>query len=166
MAIKGHETEKFLRDMHEVYRKQGRALLRKTGPETYRRWDSKLNRKILGEKRGPVDFEGIILLEGIGRYVCFDAKQTQRARRMSLHKDHVPEHQKAYLISKSDFGGVAFLYVSQKIDAVVTNFLYPVIKGQGSVLFGKSIPFTDMIKLPDSGDWLDWVVENVWMWDV
>ena len=166
MKRKGQETEDFLDSLHRTYRDTGRALLRKTGPEVYYRFDKITKKRIIGAKRGPVDYEGVILLNGIGHSVSFDAKQTARKLRMSLHSDHVPDHQKAFLMARAEFGAVSFLFVTRIVDFHVTRFLYPVLHGNTDLVTDKSIKYSDMIKMPPSGDWLDWVIENIWIWDV
>jgi hypothetical protein len=67
---RGQETEQFLSDLHAVYKKQRKAVLRKTGPEVYYRYDKVLKKNIIGSKRGPVDFDGVITIDGAGRAVC------------------------------------------------------------------------------------------------
>jgi len=163
---KGGETEDFLSGLHDIYRQTGLAFIRKTDPEVYYRYDLRTKRRVIGAKRGPVDYEGVMKLNGIGRAVFFDAKQTQRKLRMSLHKDHVPDHQKAYLVNRAEYGAICFLYISRNVDQSVSRFLYPVFNGETDLLTNKSIKFSDMIALPPSGDWLDWVTENIWMWEV
>jgi hypothetical protein len=76
------------------------------------------------------------------------------------------DHQKTFLLDRANFGAVSFLYISRFVDHRTTRFLYPIVSGMDELLTQKSIRFADMIELPSSGDWLDWVLNNIWMWDV
>lgn len=160
MGRRGSQTEKFLNKLHQRYKRAGKALIRKTAAEVYYRFDKKTKRRVASAKRGAVDYVGTLN----GRFVCFDAKQTKNKYRLSLHRDHVPEHQKNFLSEHAEYGGIAFLYVHRTAKGREGYFLYPVPPGEELLLTAKSIPFDQMIELPSSGDWLDWIEDYQWIW--
>lgn len=134
--------------------------MRKTAPEAF------LIGKKMGRRRGPVDYEGTFLYKGIGRSVFFDAKQTAEKYRLPLNRDHVPDHQKQFLVDRAEFGAVTFLYVVSTFHEEDHYYLVPVLPGQGDFLFErKSVPFTDMVEIGTPGDWLHWLHAHAWMWN-
>ena len=148
-----------------MYRAQRQALIRKTGPEAYHYYNKKVGKTVVGTKKGPVDYEGVILIEGVGRSVFFDAKQTTKKHRLSLHDSHVPKHQKAFLWEHAKFGAVSFLYIARVLGQRVSRFLYPVTPGSNEIVTAKSLTFVNMLSLPSDGRWLETVLRHLWLWD-
>jgi recombination protein U len=106
-ANRGKPWETLLIWWHDLYLRDGRASITKADPPIIMR-----SKMVYGQfkasyaKRGAPDFSGVVMHEGRGVAVCFDAKRT-KAKRFPLKA--IEAHQAKSLDDWQACGGFAFI---------------------------------------------------------
>lgn len=104
-ANRGQGLERYLDELHALYRSQGRACVFRTPPpvKLLRRLD-KGQFVAVHLSEGPPDYTGFVG----GRAVCFDAKECKDAR---WPFSHLPEHQADAFDAAQAQGAWCFIYL-------------------------------------------------------